>query len=124
MPTRPFERYLNCKVLRFSEVREILQKHGKELATVRVLPMTADRIRLTIQQPSLAKYRVPVFRELSRVPDIDLKLLYGSRPDLPNVEPEGFNAEPVYLWLKRWGNQQFFWHLRSGSQHLAKRPTS
>lgn len=67
-------------------------------------------IRLTIQQPSLAKYRVPVFRELSRVPDIDLKLLYGSRPDLPNVEPDGFSAEPVYLWLKRWGNQQFFWH--------------
>jgi glycosyltransferase involved in cell wall biosynthesis len=67
-------------------------------------------IRLIIQQPSLAKYRVPVFRELAQYPDIDFKLLYGSRWDLPNVEPEGFRGEAVHLWLKRIGKQQFFWH--------------
>lgn len=67
-------------------------------------------IRLVIQQPSLAKYRVPVFRELARRPDIDFKLLYGARGDLPNAEPDGFAAEPVYLWHKWLGGQQFFWH--------------
>jgi glycosyltransferase involved in cell wall biosynthesis len=67
-------------------------------------------IRLVIQQPSLAKYRQPVFRALSNYPDIDLKLLYGSRPDLPNVEAEGFDAEPVYLWQKKLRGQQIFWH--------------
>jgi glycosyltransferase involved in cell wall biosynthesis len=72
--------------------------------------MPTDRIRLIIQQPSLAKYRVPVFRELATCPDIDFKLLYGSRRDLPNVKPEGFNAEPAYLWHKYFGSQQIFWH--------------
>lgn len=67
-------------------------------------------VRLIIQQPSLAKYRVPVFRELVTHQDINFKLLYGSRRDLPNVEPQGFNAEPVYLWHKYLGSQQIFWH--------------
>ncbi|MDZ4657287.1 MAG: glycosyltransferase family 4 protein [Bythopirellula sp.] len=67
-------------------------------------------IRLIIQQPSLAKYRVPVFRELAKCPDIDLKLLYGARPDLPNVEADGFKAEPVYLWQQKIRGQQVFWH--------------
>jgi glycosyltransferase involved in cell wall biosynthesis len=84
---------------------------------------TSDKpIRLIIQQPSLAKYRQPVFRALSNYPDIDLKLLYGSRPDLPNVEAEGFHAEPVYLWQKRFRGQQIFWHSaqwNSASRELA-----
>jgi glycosyltransferase involved in cell wall biosynthesis len=72
--------------------------------------MATERIRLIIQQPSLAKYRLPVFRELVQYPDIDFKLLYGARWDLPNVEPQEFKAEPVYLWHKYWGRQQIFWH--------------
>ncbi len=72
--------------------------------------MSSLPIRLVIQQPSLAKYRVPVFRELAQSPDIDLKLLYGARPDLPNVEAEGFKAEPVDLWQKKIRGQQIFWH--------------
>ncbi len=67
-------------------------------------------IRLIIQQPSLAKYRVPVFRELAKYPDIDLRLLYGARPDLPNVEADEFKAEPVYLWQKNIRGQYVFWH--------------
>lgn len=70
----------------------------------------SDPIRLVIQQPSLAKYRVPVFRELAKYPDIQLKLLYGARPDLPNVEAEGFDAEPIYLWQKSLRGQYVFWH--------------
>lgn len=72
--------------------------------------MAIEKIRLIIQQPSLAKYRVPVFRELAKYPDIDLKLLYGARPDLPNVEPDGFDAEPVFLWQKSLRGQYVFWH--------------
>lgn len=67
-------------------------------------------IRLIIQQPSLAKYRVPVFRELAKCQDIQLKLLYGARPDLPNVDADGFDAEPVYLWQQSMRGQYVFWH--------------
>ncbi len=67
-------------------------------------------IRLIIQQPSLAKYRLPVFRELAKYPDIDLKLLYGVRHGIPNVEAEGFSAEPVWLWQKKFRGQHVFWH--------------
>ncbi len=67
-------------------------------------------IRLFIQQPSLAKYRVPVFRELARHTDIDFTLLYGTRHDLTNAEPDGFAAEPVKLWHWSVLDQWFFWH--------------
>ena len=67
-------------------------------------------IRLIVQQPSLAKYRLPVFQELARCPDIDLKLLYGVLDGIPNVEPEGFNAEPVWLYQEKIRSQHIFWH--------------
>ncbi len=52
-------------------------------------------IRVVIQQPSLARYRVPVYRELAHRPGIDLHVLYGQTPDIPNVEPDGFKATLV-----------------------------
>jgi glycosyltransferase involved in cell wall biosynthesis len=68
-------------------------------------------IRLIIQQPSLAKYRVPVFRELARRhPDIDFTLLYGTRHDLTNADPDGFAARPVRLWQWSIAGQRFYWH--------------
>jgi glycosyltransferase involved in cell wall biosynthesis len=63
-----------------------------------------------VQQPSLAQYRVPVFRELARRRGIRLRLLYGSRPDLPNAEPDGFEAEAVPLKIIRPAGQPIFWH--------------
>lgn len=45
-----------------------------------------------IIQPSLAKYRVPVYRMLAQEPGIDLKVVYGKDPGVPNVEPDGFEA--------------------------------
>ena len=72
--------------------------------------MSSRPIRLIIQQPSLAKYRVPIFRELAKCPDIDLKLLYGVRTGIPNVEADGFEAEAVYLWQKKIRGQHVFWH--------------
>jgi glycosyltransferase involved in cell wall biosynthesis len=57
---------------------------------------TPDRpIRVIIQQPSLARYRVPIFRELARRPGIDLHVLYGQTPEIPNVAPDGFHATLV-----------------------------
>lgn len=72
--------------------------------------MTAEPIRLIIQQPSLAKYRVPVFRELAKCSDIDMTLLYGTRKGIPNVDAEGFKAVPVRLWHKEFRGQNIFWH--------------
>jgi hypothetical protein len=49
-------------------------------------------IRVTIVQPALAKYRIPVFRELARRPGIELRVVFGSVKGLDNVDAEGFNA--------------------------------
>ena len=67
-------------------------------------------IRLVIQQPSLAKYRISVFRELAHREGIDLKVVYGSRQGVPNVAADGFPAESVVL--RQWSVMQhaFFWH--------------
>ena len=40
---------------------------------------TTQPIRVVIQQPALPKYRVPVFRELAKRPDIDLTLYFGEK---------------------------------------------
>ncbi len=52
-------------------------------------------LRVTIVQPALPKYRIPVFRELALRPGLDVRVLYGARPDVPNASPEGFAATPV-----------------------------
>ena len=49
-------------------------------------------IRVAIVQPSLAKYRIPVFRELAARPGIDLTVHYGTTEGIPNVAAEGFAA--------------------------------
>ena len=49
-------------------------------------------IRVAVVQPSLAKYRIPVFRELASRPGIDLAVHYGKAEGIPNVAPEGFRA--------------------------------
>jgi glycosyltransferase involved in cell wall biosynthesis len=58
---------------------------------------TGRPIRVTVIQPSLAKYRLPVFQELARRPGIKLRVIYGAIKGLPNVEPDGFDAIPVRL---------------------------
>lgn len=55
-------------------------------------------IRVTIVQPALAKYRIPVFRELAHRPGIDLRVVYGSVKELENVDAEGFEAIPTHRW--------------------------
>jgi glycosyltransferase involved in cell wall biosynthesis len=75
-----------------------------------VAPGDGQRIRLIIQQPTLAKYRVPVFQELARREQIALKLVYGSRPDLPNAEADGFDAETAPLHWYQIAGRSIFWH--------------
>jgi glycosyltransferase involved in cell wall biosynthesis len=70
----------------------------------------ARRIRFVVEQPSLAKYRLPVFRELARRPGIDLTLLYGEAPGIPNVEPDGFRGEFVPMSHRKIAGQVIRWH--------------
>jgi len=67
-------------------------------------------IRVALVQPALAKYRIPVFRELANRPGIDLKVYYGERTGLGNVEPEGFESEYAVLRNPEILGQQFLFH--------------
>ncbi len=67
-------------------------------------------IRVALVQPSLAKYRIPVFRELASRSGIDLKVYYGERASLGNVAPEGFEAEYAVLRDPKILGQQFLFH--------------
>jgi glycosyltransferase involved in cell wall biosynthesis len=61
--------------------------------------MNSDaKIRVTVVQPALVKYRVPVFRELASRPGLDVKVVYGSLDSLDNVAPDGFQATPTPLY--------------------------
>lgn len=57
-------------------------------------------IRVTFVQPALAKYRIPVFRELAHRPGIDLRVVYGSVSGLQNVAADGFEA--VFSQRSEW----------------------
>jgi glycosyltransferase involved in cell wall biosynthesis len=67
-------------------------------------------IRVIIEQPSLAKYRLPVFQELARRPGLDFTLCYSKAPTLPNVEPEGFNARFVSSWRRTVAGRRIIWN--------------
>ncbi len=68
-------------------------------------------IRFVMCQPSLAYYRVAVFRELASRPGIDFKLIYAEQPGVRNVEPEGFEAEFVPIKRLPGGLQWYAPHL-------------
>lgn len=82
-------------------------------------------IRLVVQEPALPKYRVPFYRELARRPGIQLKLLYSDVPNLPNAEPDGFDAVHVPVWRKSvftrpisWSRAQWTYASRSQADVL------
>jgi glycosyltransferase involved in cell wall biosynthesis len=52
-------------------------------------------LRVTLIQPALPKYRIPVFRELAARPGIDLTLVYGTERAITNVLPDGFKGHPT-----------------------------
>ncbi|MEM9351425.1 MAG: glycosyltransferase family 4 protein [Planctomycetota bacterium] len=71
---------------------------------------TGETIRVALVQPSLAKYRIPVFRELAARDGIDLTVYYGTRSDLINAEPEGFKAVAAPLHKLGRGNRYLLLH--------------
>ncbi len=54
--------------------------------------------RVVCTQPSLAKYRIPVFQQLAQRPNIDLKVMHGTHQHISNVEPACFHTEITSLW--------------------------
>lgn len=69
-----------------------------------------DPIRLLLVQPTLAKYRAPVYKELAARPEIDLRVWYGDHYAVPNVEPDGFRAELRPLRAVTILGQEARWH--------------
>ena len=70
----------------------------------------ARPLRVAVVQPSLAAYRAPVYRELAARPGIDLRVLYATSPGIPNVEPEGLDAEHAPIRRVRVGGRTLMWH--------------
>lgn len=66
--------------------------------TPKIMGTPTAPIRVTVVQRALAKYRVPVFRELAGREGISLRIVYGCVPSVPNSEPEGFEAIPSARW--------------------------
>ncbi|MFO0856723.1 MAG: glycosyltransferase family 4 protein [Phycisphaerales bacterium] len=67
-------------------------------------------IRVVIQQPNLARYRLPVYQELSKRPGLDVHLLYGNDSDIPSVEPVGVKATMVPMSKFRLFGNEARWH--------------
>lgn len=78
-------------------------------------------IRVSIQQPALPAYRVPVFRELAAREGLAVTLHYAQQPDLANAEPDGFDARTIRQRVLHIGRQSFIlipvlWSLSGPSQ--------
>ncbi len=67
-------------------------------------------MRLCIVQPSLAHYRVPVFRELAGRPNVDLTVWYAQGVPGQNVSPDGFHAELRPMRTGRLLGEPWYWH--------------
>lgn len=73
-------------------------------------PESDKPIRVVIQQPNLARYRLPVYQELSKRPGLDVLLLYGNDSDIPSVEPAGVKATMVPMSMFRIFGSEARWH--------------
>ncbi|CAN5789025.1 N/A [soil metagenome] len=67
-------------------------------------------IRILMQQPSLAKYRIAVYGELCRRPGISLHVLHSASDGIPNESAEGFTAEGTNAWFLPWPLNRLEWH--------------
>ena len=72
-------------------------------------------IRVTICQPGLPKYRIPIFAELASRPGIDLRVLYASVKNLKNAAPRSFKAELFEHRTRVVAGKDIVWF----SEHLA-----
>ena len=76
-------------------------------------------VRVVIQQPSLAAYRVPVYRELAQRKGIDLRVRYGQEAAITNVAPDGFDGQGVKRHRWAFFGHPVYWH--SVQLHYASR---
>jgi glycosyltransferase involved in cell wall biosynthesis len=75
------------------------------------LPFAARTpVRVVLTQPTLTKYRVPVFRELASRPGIDLLVVHGEETNMPTAAADGFEARLVPLRERVMGTEAFRWH--------------
>lgn len=85
-------------------------------------PASRAPLRVVFQQPALAKYRVPVFRELASRPGIDLLVAYGNEQGIASVNPDGFQGVQVPIHDLDILGSRFRWHAaqyRFASRHKA-----
>ncbi|MEM8738123.1 MAG: glycosyltransferase family 4 protein [Planctomycetota bacterium] len=59
-------------------------------------------LRVLLRQPALPHYRVPIFRCLAQRPGIVLRVAYHGNASIPNVPPEGLDAEERFWQERRW----------------------
>ena len=73
--------------------------------------MIQDKTRVTIVQPAVPAYRVPVFCRLAETPRIDLSVYSARVKGVPEGSPEGFDYHPfselglgssLAWWQKEW----------------------
>ena len=67
-------------------------------------------LRVVIQQPALAQYRIPVFRELAGRPGMTVHVVYADDGHVPNVEAEDFDATFVPFRTWRGPGPELYWH--------------
>jgi len=68
-------------------------------------------IRLTVQQPGLPHYRLAVFRELAKRPDVQLKVMYARNAINATIEEvRGFEAVCTPNQEFRLGRLTLYWH--------------
>jgi len=69
-------------------------------------------IRVSIQQPAIPKYRLPLFKLLAKQKNISLKLFYSiNDKTIPNVVPIGINSIfSEMLKFRIIGKQTMLWH--------------
>lgn len=89
-----------------------LEAQVPQLQTARV---SASPIRVTICQPGLPKYRIPIFTELAARPGIDLQVLYTTVKNLKNAVPQTFKAEHFDQKVHVVAGRDIVWH----SEHFA-----
>lgn len=73
-------------------------------------PAARQSVRVVLTQPTLTKYRVPVFRELASRPGIDLLVVHGEETNMPTAKADGFRTHLVPLRERVMGTEAFRWH--------------
>ncbi|MDX9911784.1 MAG: glycosyltransferase family 4 protein [Phycisphaerales bacterium] len=83
--------------------------------------MADGSLRVVFVQPSLAKYRVPVYRELAGRAGIDFRLVYAQSPGITNVDADGFRAELSRMRIAKVRGRSLIWNSAQVREATKKR---